>query len=267
MLTGNSSRMKLLDQALAGQSAEVKARVQNILLRYNIDVENEFFLIFTAIGHLLAIVEESPENWRSLFDDVHQELMLWSGENFKSLESIKLHAQTSAELIAVLRQLLDSMQKSQNSSQATSSSLLGLRTTLSTISLDLSSLKSKSDSRERALSQIDRQIAASTTQLNQLSDGSNQRQNQLNEIVRCLNRLNEFERQRRTRGWISSFSLAGLVLLSSAMAWNNWMMSKELGQQRLTLRQQREEMGWLLEKANRAECWYGIKPPDNPQCQ
>ena len=59
MALANKQRMELIDQALEGQSAEVKARVLAIIIRYNIDVRNEFFLIFVAIGHLLAIVEKS----------------------------------------------------------------------------------------------------------------------------------------------------------------------------------------------------------------
>jgi hypothetical protein len=81
MALSDRSRSELIDQALEGQSAEVKARVLAIIIRYNIDVRNEFFLIFVAIGHLLAIVEESPENWRALFDDFKRDLDQWTQAN------------------------------------------------------------------------------------------------------------------------------------------------------------------------------------------
>ena len=73
----------MLDQALEGATAVEKARVRGVLLRYGIEPDNEFYIIFVAIGQLLVLVEEAPEKWRSLFDDVHSELKQWSQENFK----------------------------------------------------------------------------------------------------------------------------------------------------------------------------------------
>ena len=73
-------------------------------------------MIFVAIGHLLVLVEEAPENWQSFFDDIYGELNQWSSQNRKSLESLKLHTQTSAELIQSLRLLISSLTASDEKS-------------------------------------------------------------------------------------------------------------------------------------------------------
>ncbi|MEM7065959.1 MAG: DUF6753 family protein [Cyanobacteria bacterium P01_B01_bin.77] len=106
VLNDGRGRVSMLDRALEGATAEAKARVRGVLLRYGIDEDNEFFMIFVAIGHLLVLVEEAPENWQSFFDDIYGELNQWSSQNRKSLESLKLHTQTSAELIQSLRLLI-----------------------------------------------------------------------------------------------------------------------------------------------------------------
>lgn len=56
-------------------------------------------------------------------------------------------------------------------------------------------------------------------------------------------------------GWTAGWFLGNQ---QRAVAWDSW-------QQQVT--RQRAEIGWLLEKANRAECFYGIKPRGNAQCR
>ena len=236
LLKDDPSGMAMLDQALEGATAEEKARVRGVLLRFGIEPDNEFYVIFVAIGQLLVLVEEAPEKWRALFDDVHRELKLWSQQNFKSLESIQKHAQTSAELIAVLRQLLDSMMTSDNKSNEMQRALSSLSLKLNSIETSLASMRTSSSS----------------------SDGKfNRLENQLETLVEFANR----------RDWISIFSgvfgaaTVGLLLL------NNWTMARRLDTQELLLRRQTVRIDWLLEKASRQECFLRVKPPSDPQCQ
>ena len=236
LLKDDPSGMTMLDQALEGATAEEKARVRGVLLRFGIEPDHEFYVIFVAIGQLLVLVEEAPEKWRALFDDVHQELKQWSRENFKSLESIKHHAQTSAELITVLRRLLDSMKVSDNRSNE-------MRSTLSSLSLKLTSIENS---------------LASMQALSRQSSG------RLSQIEGQIETLTEFANR---RDWISIFSgifgaaTVGLLLL------NNWTMARRLDTQELLLRRQTVRIDWLLEKASRQECFLRVKPPSDPQCQ
>ena len=236
LLRDDPSGMAMLDQALEGASTEAKARVRNVLLRFGIEPDHEFYIIFVAIGQLLILVEEAPENWRALFDDVHRELKQWSQENFKSLQSIQRHAQTSAELIAVLKQLLDSMKVSEGRSSETKATLQALRLKLSSIENSLDSILSSSSRNQSSLDQLSGQVS-------ELSESANRRE------------------------WISIFSLwmttgaVGLLLLS------HWSVTRQLTVQELLVRRQRERIDWLLEKANREECLTGIMPASDPQCR
>mgnify|MGYP001795943174 CR=1 FL=1 len=243
LLKDDPSGMAMLDQALEGASAEEKARVRGVLLRFGIETDHEFYIIFVAIGQLLILVEEAPENWRALFDDVHQELKLWSQENFKSLESIKRHAQTSADLITVLRQLLGSMKTSEARSSETRTTLQALKLKLSSIESSLASMQTSGSSSQRKLSQFGSQLEA----------------------------LAEFANRKE---WSSVFSavFAGMTVL--LMMFNGWTTKRQLNQQAALIEQQTrmldrqgKRINWLLDKANKEECLNGIKPPSDEQCQ
>ena len=221
---------------LKGASTEAKARVRNVLLRFGIEPDHEFYIIFVAIGQLLILVEEAPENWRALFDDVHRELKQWSQENFKSLQSIQRHAQTSAELIAVLKQLLDSMKVSEGRSSETKATLQALRLKLSSIESSLDSILASSSHNQSSLDRL-------SSQMNELSESANRRE------------------------WISIFSLLMTVWVAGLLVFNYWSMTRRLNVQELLVRRQTERIDWLLEKANREECLTGMKPASDPQCR
>ncbi|NEZ61041.1 hypothetical protein DXZ20_36485 [Leptolyngbyaceae cyanobacterium CCMR0081] len=136
--------MRLLDHALDGESAEVKARVLNVLIRYQIDVENEFILLFIAMGQLLAITEDAPTEWQNLFKSFAGELELWS-QNFlrtiheinhqaKSIEQLTITLNNSnsifKELLTILLQLSETYKRSQQDMNSLSDKLDTLKTSL-----------------------------------------------------------------------------------------------------------------------------------------
>ncbi|EDX82399.1 hypothetical protein S7335_845 [Synechococcus sp. PCC 7335] len=247
LLRDDPKEMSMLDQALEDATAEHKARVRGLLLRYGIEHDNEFYMLFVAFGHLTILVEEAPENWQALFDDVHRELKQWSQQNFKSLQSIQQHAQTSADLIAVLKQLLGSMKHSDSRSAKMLESLNSFGKRLLTIE--------KSLAKNQTLSQ--RAIDRSTEHFD-LLDG------QMEMLGGSVGQ----------GALISSVSLFAGVLTIGMLLANTWMMGRRLTQQEVLVRAQNEQIewqseriGWLYEKANRRECLEGIKPPSDPQCQ
>ena len=236
MLTENSrssARMKLLDQALAGQSAEVRARVQNILLRYNVDVENEFFLIFTAIGHLLAIVEESPENWRSLFDEFEGELDGWATQNLRTLEAINRQSANTERMGLSLQGLSKSTTALKNETRESLLSLNKLRNSLDT-----------------ALGKLNRTEENSRALVGRFSKTDARIQQLENFVVLSSS---------------GSFVLLLVLALGGVWGYRQVAQRQELAEQILWV--ERERSGWMLEKANRAECVYGLKPADDPLCR
>ena len=291
--------MKMLDRALEGASIIEKARVRNVLLSFDIEPDHEFYIIFVAIGQLLVLVKEAPENWRSLFDDVHKELKLWSKENFKSLQSIQLHAQTSAELIVVLRQLLDSMKSSGLCSNTTALALSSLESSLSTCKAKLDWIEIWSKQSQKDLASIKQKVTSSSLQLSQMSSRSSQSLSQVKEMSNQLanqnsellslktamqvqstqsdeslgqlnwivSHLDDSEALSQRRTLVLNSSLAVMALMLSVLFLNNQSLVQQVGSQRALMLEQRKEMGWLLEKASRAECFEGIREPDHPQCQ
>lgn len=233
MLEKGRSRTALLDQALAGQSAEVRARVQNILLRYNIDVENEFFLIFTAIGHLLAIVEESPENWRSLFDDFEGELDQWATQNLRTLEAINQQSANTERMSLSFQALAKSTTSLSSETKASVTRLERLNATLSSLAGQVSQSESLSSN------------------LLQRFSGAEQRIGHLERLVTLT----------------SSCSLVLLLVtvIGGGLSYRRIAQQNEFIKWVVANETERSE--WLLEKATRAECLQGIKPPSDPQCQ
>lgn len=66
-----------LAKALENESAEHRADVLQFVLDWNIHPDEEFFVIFAAIGHLKILIEQAPEDIRQLFKSVLQELDEW----------------------------------------------------------------------------------------------------------------------------------------------------------------------------------------------
>jgi hypothetical protein len=144
MALSDRSRSELIDQALEGQSAEVKARVLAIIIRYNIDVRNEFFLIFVAIGHLLAIVEESPENWRALFDDFKRDLDQWTQANLQTLKAIHQQGEAADRMSQAFLRLTDSIKLSSTKTSELLSDFRALNTTLASLKDSLANVNNSS---------------------------------------------------------------------------------------------------------------------------
>lgn len=87
-----------LDRALQGTSPATKARVLDMMLRYGIEPENEFFMIFVAIGQLIALTETAPATWQDLFTTFQDDLAQWTTTHRTTLELLATKAETSEQL-------------------------------------------------------------------------------------------------------------------------------------------------------------------------
>lgn len=99
-LQPNDPRLRWLDMALEGEPPEVKARVLQFILHYQVDPESEFFQIFCAMGQLISLTETAPEEFQSVFRRFADELSQWS---LQTLDVMERKAQTTADLAALLQ--------------------------------------------------------------------------------------------------------------------------------------------------------------------
>ena len=68
------------------------------VLDWNINPNEEFFLIFAAIGHLKVLIEQAPEDIRQLFKSVLQELDEWSQITTEKLQIDTQHIKVTESL-------------------------------------------------------------------------------------------------------------------------------------------------------------------------
>ncbi|MFL9457948.1 DUF6753 family protein [Tolypothrix bouteillei VB521301_2] len=87
-----------LAKALENESAEHRADVLQFVLDWNIHPDEEFFLIFAAIGHLKILIEQAPEDIRQLFKSVLQELDEWSQITTEKLQIDSQHIKVTESL-------------------------------------------------------------------------------------------------------------------------------------------------------------------------
>lgn len=236
LLEDDPSGMAMLDQALEGASTEEVARVRGVLLRFGIETDHEFYIIFVAIGQLMVLVEEAPENWRALFDEFERKLDQWSEQNLRTLAAIQHQGQETERMSQSFLRLNDSLKLSNGKTSELQATLKELGRTLNSLSTNLSEVRGES---KMTLSKTE---ALST-------------------------RFNQTERELKGMGdrveWIWSINWAltvAVLLLSMLFGWTLWRQQKVIAEQN-------KRLGWLLLKANREECVTGIKPPSDPQCR
>lgn len=232
----NKSRSELIERALDGQPAEVKARVLAIVVRYNIDVRNEFFLIFVAIGHLLAIVEIAPENWRSLFDEFERKLDEWSEQNLRTLAAIHQQGEAAERMSQSFLRLTDSTKVSTTKTKELQQDLIALSRTLTKLNGSLGSVQQDSKANRSQIAALNDKLDRSQSQLSRVND------------------------QMEWMWSINAGLSAGIVGCILIFGWSLW-------QQQAVANEQSKRLGWLLEKATRQECVTGIKPASDPDCQ
>lgn len=87
-----------LAKSLHQESAEHRAKVLEFVLDWEINPNEEFFLIFAAIGHLKVLIEQAPEDIRQLFKSVLQELDEWSQITTEKLQIDTQHIKVTESL-------------------------------------------------------------------------------------------------------------------------------------------------------------------------
>ena len=228
-----------LDQVLTNQPDAVRARVLDVLVHYGIAPDHEFFMIFVTIGHLLALVEERPEQWQSISDAFGAELKQWQTTNLQTLDRLTRQAELIVEL-------------STNTSKL-STTLTELTQVCTQLMM---SLQQSNQTLTSSTTQLQKSVFASTQLLQQMrreQSGLYQR------LDRLENMVHRTQRSLQTRPQNLSLKVAGALISGVILAG----IGLVYWQQRV----ETERVQWLLEKANRWECQHGIKLPNSPECE
>ncbi len=283
------SRTHWLDKALEGKPPSVKARVLEIILKMGIDPEDEFFIIFVALGQLQVLIEDSPNDWKNLFAEFERELDEWATTNVETLSQLNHKTEALEELAQsfdklgnyfgvfteICRQQMRESQTSercflkylsnlQDSSVKLMSGVQSLREELSQQGALSSAKEHQVERLSQSLARFQKEYRSSHQQLEQNLDS-------------CLKKLNQWssflqERQNQRWAWKSSWLVVLLIYLVIHSA-GFWIMALIYLRDRADYQQLRIKIGntsirtmWLLEKANRRDCLDGIKKMDSPEC-
>jgi vacuolar-type H+-ATPase subunit I/STV1 len=229
-LDDDRKQLSKLEKALAGQPAEVILRVRDYARTFDLDDDDELFAFMAAIGFLTILVQDAPENWRALFDEVIQDLDRWAEQNRRSFAQLEQYATAANGLAQVLEKAI-------------------------------LAIGSANDSRRELKKEMLGEVSKNADLTRQLGKELGSRLKQNDDRLKTL----------RQKGELAAI-LAGvgmgaallLLLVGGGASMRVLGQNKVLKQE---LAEVRREMGYLLDKANRAECVNGIKPPSDPQCQ
>ncbi|MEL6605775.1 MAG: DUF6753 family protein [Cyanobacteria bacterium J06614_10] len=236
ILNDKPKNMSMLDRALEGASVEQKARVRGVLLAFDVREDHEFYMLFVAFGYLTILVEEAPENWRALFDEFERKLDQWSDQNLRTLAAIQQQGQETERMSQSFLRLTDSLKQSNGKTSELQATLKELGRTLNRLSANLSEVRGES------------KTTLSKTEA--LSTRFNRTERELKDMA-----------SRVDWTWNINWGLTvSVVLLCFLFGWTLW-------RQQQVIAEQNQRLEWLLLKANREECWNGIKPADDPLCQ
>ncbi len=92
-----TSELGWLDELLVDKSPEFQAKVLRWTVRMNIKPKEPLFLTLVAIGQLQALLEDSPKDLSSLFDQWSEQLY----DNLKETERVAVKGQQTAISSAV----------------------------------------------------------------------------------------------------------------------------------------------------------------------
>jgi hypothetical protein len=230
----------LLDRALADQPPATKARVLDLVLKLGVSPEDEFWLIFIALGQLQVLIEDSPNDWQTLFEDFQQELSQWTTTNIQTLELLASKTQAMSQLAARSTELTSIL----SALVSTCSTLMQhLQTSDATLNSSLSKWQSSSREWNGMQDSIQRDLQTMRLQLSAVE-----------------HRLNTGTSQTFTaRPWLVAVLLV-LVSSTTAFGWLTWRNHQ-------TLQRSAQQIDWLLHKNNRRDCADGFLPDSNPLCR
>ncbi|MDJ0903561.1 MAG: hypothetical protein QNJ55_32685 [Xenococcus sp. MO_188.B8] len=243
-LTKTQQRGEAIDQLLKGRSDTIKANVLSYIVKFNMNPNHEFFIIFVALGTLETLIETSPQEWQELFKGFQGELETWSNTNQETLNLISEKARITERLASNSESLANTLTKFLEASAEQTSQLREVNT---------------------LLTNFQSQSQTSLTKLKESTEKSSNRFSQLESEVKKLNLTIENQSKsnplnKKGGVWKDNLliGLITIVLLTTGYFGFTQHRVNQSTNQRVQ---------WLLEKANRIDCRMGIKKPGSPECK
>ncbi|MDJ0534870.1 MAG: hypothetical protein QNJ70_20715 [Xenococcaceae cyanobacterium MO_207.B15] len=240
-----AKRAEAIDKLLSGRNDAIRLNVLDYMVKYGIDPENEFFIIFIALGELETLIENSPKEWQDVFKSFEGELKKWADTNLETLQHLSQKASITERLASNSESLSNSLIKFLDICEGLMSQLQksnGLLTnSISQLQTSLIELKNLVENQGKLLSQLE-------SRFNQLPS-----QQQLPQPSNPPN-------LKKKKTWKDNVILALVVVLLSSSLYFNF-------NQRQINQDTNQRVQWLLKKANRQDCLAGIKKRDSPECQ
>ena len=243
-ITKAQRRGEAVEQLLNGRSEAIKTNVLNYIVKYNINPEHEFFVIFVALGTLETLIETSPQEWQEIFKGFEGELGKWANSNLETLNLISQKAsiteqlaRNSESLANTLKQFLEVCGEQTIQLQKCNSLLTSYLSQLQTSSTELKSLGEKNNNQ---ISQLESQV------------------NNLSSTLENQSKSNPPNKKIWT--WKDNV-LIGLVISVLVTTVSFGVVQNQVNQK------MGQRVQWLLEKANRRDCLAGIKKPNSPECK
>lgn len=176
----------LIDTALAHRSDKERARVLDLVRKMGVSQEDDFWLIFIAIGQLQVLVEDTPVQWQAIFDDFKEYLGQWSDKNIELMTLLD----TQNQGIAMLAEDIQYLQTvSGENSQRLIASFNELATLLATLG------KVSNDSEQH--------VAHLTTSVQQLQQQNSQLLTQMSTMAKEMTAIRTtLNTPHRTSWWI-----------------------------------------------------------------
>jgi hypothetical protein len=274
----SDTKTQWLDKALEGKPPEIKTRVLEIILKMGIDPENEFFVIFVALGQLQVLIEDSPSQWKDLFEEFREELGEWATTNVETLSHLTHKTQTMERLAQSSERLGDTLNGLAQVcngliAQLQESNLLLTKSTsqLTDSNTNLTNLVNQTRQElfeyKKVLSYLAANVEATNSSLNSLPVLLSQNMSLSSSQSRPQTFVEWFQRiKREVSTWEGKFlwtTVVSMVMLSAGF----WGATRMMVVDRKLLLDTAIQTQWLLEKANRRDCLDGIKKPNSPECK
>lgn len=262
-----------IDVLLADQPSEFRAVVFQLCHQLDWADDEPSFLLAIATNQLEALVRQYPERISEAMARAAKELeadwqKLQAQLAVTALKSAQAAAQMTDTLIDAQRLIDQALERTEQLMQAERVAMIqAMAAERDEVRRLLDQEREAMLLRAQALTEQQKQVLETQTRC-LLAEGVTRWKEQVVEQVDKL-----VKRVREKHFW-ETISLTLLVALAIAViGWTaGWFLGNQhrandwsLWQQQVA--KQRTEVGWLLEKANRAECFYGIKTNSNPQCQ
>lgn len=267
----SNSRTYWLDKALEGQSPEIKARVLELILKMGIEPEDEFFVIFVAIGQLQVLLLEAPERWKEIFSGFIEQLEQLAQTSEKKLANPPARGSTGDEELK--KSIIELTEICSGLETGLEDTGRGVSKSIKVLQTEVNELKSSHYTALKLLRGQNEQLAALKTLTDALKGAVRELALSVEEIdsesgvsssVPPPASLREWVRSMGESVWIhKEVFLLQLFIFLLGFGTASLM---PLGHKQL-LESTAQRTQWLLEKENRRDCLQGIKPQGSPECQ